>query len=212
MTRYSLRWRLLVGAAVAVFAALALAWLAMTLLFQRHLELRVEQELRRDALQLVAGLTVDPGADHEPQRRPTPDCRFPAGGLYWQVAPGPTQRSRSLWDRARLLAQGRHPTGATRRPMARSASDCSHVERIVRLRRFDGARAACAQRGRVSVARTRIQSDARFLSPALGRARGAAWIQVQLGLKPLKRLRRELSALRHHPERLSAGYPGKSSR
>jgi signal transduction histidine kinase len=37
---------------------------------------------------------------------------------------------------------------------------------------------------------------------------GAAWIQVELGLRPLKQLRHELSALRHNAaERLSAGYP-----
>src|SRR5688572_5046912 len=102
MTRYSLRWRLLVGAAVAVFAALALAWLAMTLLFQRHLELRVEQELRRDALQLVAGLTVNPAGMITIQQLPTdPRLSIPAGGLYWQVSTGAeTQRSRSLWDQA----------------------------------------------------------------------------------------------------------------
>ena len=53
MTRHSLRLRLLVGAAVAVFVALAFAWLAMTLLFQRHLEIRVEQELRQGRLREV---------------------------------------------------------------------------------------------------------------------------------------------------------------
>ena len=79
MTRYSLRLRLLVGAAVAVFAALALAWLAMTLLFQRHLELRVEQELRRDALQLVAGLSVNPAGMITIQQLPT-DPRFGDSG------------------------------------------------------------------------------------------------------------------------------------
>src|SRR5262245_55508754 len=100
MTHYSLRWRLLAGAAVAVFAALALAWLAMTLLFQRHLELRVEQELRRDALQLVAGLNVDPAGTVTTLQGPTdPRLSIPAGGLYWQISTSQqSQRSRSLWD------------------------------------------------------------------------------------------------------------------
>ena len=89
MTRHSLRLRLLVGAAVAVFVALALAWLAMTLLFQRHLELRVEQELRRDALQLVAGLSIDTTGMITAQQPPTdPRLSIPAGGLYWQISAG----------------------------------------------------------------------------------------------------------------------------
>ena len=82
MTRYSLRLRLLAGGAVAVFAALALAWLAMTLLFQRHLELRVEQELRRDALQLVAGVSLNSAGMITIQQLPT-DPRFgiPSGRI-----------------------------------------------------------------------------------------------------------------------------------
>ena len=102
MTRYSLRWRLLVGAAVAVFAALALAWVAMTLLFQRHLELRVEEGLRLDGLQLVADLGVDSTGMITLMQLPT-DPRFgvPSGGLYWQITAGQQmQRSRSLWDQA----------------------------------------------------------------------------------------------------------------
>src|SRR5262245_35303455 len=102
MTRYSLRLRLLFGAAIAVFIALALAWLAMTLLFQRHLELRVEQELRRDALQLVAGISVDATGTIATQQVPTdPRLSIPAGGLYWQISANQqSQRSRSLWDQA----------------------------------------------------------------------------------------------------------------
>jgi hypothetical protein len=102
MTRYSLRLRLLVGAAVAVFAALTVAWLAMTLLFERQLEQRAEQELRRDALQLISGLSVDGTGSIMVMDGPT-DPRFdtPASGLYWQISgKSQAQRSRSLWDEA----------------------------------------------------------------------------------------------------------------
>src|SRR5690242_9170060 len=100
MRAYSLRARLLASAAVAIFAALAVAWLAMTWLFERQLQHRAEQELRRDALQLVSGLSVDANGSLPALDGPD-DPRFdtPAGGLYWQVsAPSGTQRSRSLWD------------------------------------------------------------------------------------------------------------------
>ncbi len=41
----SLRVRLLLGAAIAIFLALAAAWVAMTLLFERHVERRIEADL-----------------------------------------------------------------------------------------------------------------------------------------------------------------------
>src|SRR5690606_17144420 len=59
MTRHSLRWRLLLAAAAGILLALALAWLFMTLLFERHLERRLEAEMTRDALGLVSALVFD---------------------------------------------------------------------------------------------------------------------------------------------------------
>ena len=191
MTRYSLRWRLLVGAAVAVFAALALAWLAMTLLFQRHLELRVEQELRRDALQLVAGLTVNPAGMITIQQLPTdPRLSIPAGGLYWQVSTGAADAAIALalgpgaWRRRPMPT---HWNGARARPMVRSASDCScssgSSSPWVRW-----SVCSCSLRSM----RTSSQSPANEFSQTLALfllllwavLAGAAWIQVELGLKP----------------------------
>ena len=54
----SLRVRLLLGAAIAIFLALAAAWVAMTLLFERHVERRIEADLIRDGLQLAAALSI----------------------------------------------------------------------------------------------------------------------------------------------------------
>ena len=45
MITRSLHWRLLSGAAAAILLALVVAWLFMTLLFERHLERRLETEL-----------------------------------------------------------------------------------------------------------------------------------------------------------------------
>ena len=94
----SLRVRLLLGAAAAIFAALVASWFAMTLLFQRHIERRIADELRRDALQLVANLVIDPEGRPVTGRTPA-DSRFvePAGGLYWQLStPTGLLRSQSL--------------------------------------------------------------------------------------------------------------------
>jgi signal transduction histidine kinase len=214
MTPYSLRLRLLAGAAVAVFAALAIAWVAMTLLFQRHLELRVEQELRRDALQLVAGLTVDPAGTITVQQEPT-DPRFgrPAGGLYWQIGTGEqSQRSRSLWDEA--LAPS--PAADTMEWRTRRV-DGPFGQRLFLLERLiqpAGSMESVLVQLALDENELRVARDDFSLTLALFLLllwvvlSGAAWIQVQLGLRPLKRLRHELSSLRHNAsERLSAGYP-----
>ncbi len=96
----SLRVRLLLSAAIAIFLALAAAWVTMTVLFERHIEHRIEGDLIRDGLQLAAALSV--GADGTPALEHEPgDSRFfePASGLYWQVStPQGALNSRSLWD------------------------------------------------------------------------------------------------------------------
>jgi signal transduction histidine kinase len=215
MNAHSLRLRLLAGAAVAIFAALAVAWVAMTLLFQRHLELRVEQELRRDALQLIAGLTVDPPGMIALQQLPT-DPRFarPAGGLYWQISAGEqSERSRSLWDQA--LPPSPQPDASewrTRRV------DGPFGRRLFVLERLIQPAGSAGNNVLVQLALDENElADARNdFSLTLGLfllllwivLSGAAWVQVQMGLQPLKQLRHELNALRHNAaERLSAGYP-----
>ena len=214
MTRHSLRLRLLVGAAVAVFVALALAWLAMTLLFQRHLELRVEQELRRDALQLVAGLSIDMTGMITAQQPPTdPRLSIPAGGLYWQISAGQqSQRSRSLWDETLPSSpqadamewrtrQIDGPFGQRLFLLERLVQPVGSMERVLVQLALD--------ENELTVARNEFsQTLALFLLLLWAVLAGAAWVQVQLGLKPLQRLRRELSGLRHNAsERLSGDYP-----
>ena len=86
MIARSLRWRLLLGATAAILVALVVAWLFMTLLFERHLERRLQAEMTRDALGLVADLSLAadgrPLLDAEPR---DPRLQKPAGGYYWQI-------------------------------------------------------------------------------------------------------------------------------
>src|SRR5436853_7729107 len=98
----SIRFRLLIAAAISVVAALAIAGLGLTYLFERHVERRIEAELSNHMNQLIAGLEI--GADGVVSiTQPPTDPRFsaPLSGLYWQVldeAAGSVIRSRSLWD------------------------------------------------------------------------------------------------------------------
>jgi signal transduction histidine kinase len=205
---------LLTLAAAAIFIALAASWFAMTLLFQRHIERRVESELTRDARQLVAGLSVgEQGkliATHPPS-----DTRFdsPRSGLYWQLSTaGKTLRSRSLWDQQlppSSVAEGSDWTA--RFAAGPFAQQVLLVERIVQPER-NGAKVLvqlALDQETIYVARREFGSElALYLLLLWLILSGAAWAQVELGLRPLARVRKELDALKSNPaERLSSSYP-----
>jgi signal transduction histidine kinase len=203
--------RLLIGAACAVFAALAAAWMAMTLLFERHIERQVEAELTRDALQLVAALTL--AADGSPSIEASPgDPRFetPASGLYWQLS---TQagvlRSRSLWDQALPV----DTDAGAQRWRLRSAPGPFEQELLLLERRVRPD----PQGAEVLVQLAYDRADLRKAGAEFARELGlflallwlilsaASWAQVHLGLRPLQRVRREVQALQRNPhERMAA--------
>ena len=96
----SLRLRLLLGAGVAIFAALAVAWVAMGYLFERHAQRQLEAELESRGVSILAALYTEPNGALALDPPPS-DPRFnaPASGFYWQVRGSETLlRSRSLWD------------------------------------------------------------------------------------------------------------------
>jgi signal transduction histidine kinase len=210
----SLRARLLLGAAAAIFLALAAAWVAMTLLFERHIERRVEGELTRDALRLVADLSLDQQGRPAIGRVPM-DARYerPASGLYWQIsASGGEQKSRSLWDQSLPTS----PSAANEEWTSRFASGPFDqrvflVERVVRPDRSRPGVLVQLAQDEISI-RTAGREFGRELAVFLvllwAILCAAAWVQVHLGLRPLRAVRRELDALRTSPAaRLSEKHP-----
>ena len=211
MIARSLRWRLLLGAMAAILAALLVAWLFMTLLFERHLQRRLQDDMTRDALALVAGLSLDAGGRPVLGATPGDDrLRKPAGGYYWQVSAGTAVLgSRSLWDAA-LPGGGdapfdgwrlRHAQGPFRQPMAL-------LERRLSLRAGSApVLVQLAQDTRpLATARAEFGRElALFLVVLWLFLSAAAWLQVRLGLLPLARIRTELAALRASA---SARMPG----
>jgi signal transduction histidine kinase len=174
----SLRWRLLLAAAGAILLALALAWVFMTLLFERHLERRLEVELTRDALGLVADLAFDAQGRLALERQPV-DARMdkPAGGYYWQVSsPAGVLRSRSLWDSA-LPVPPQVPTDSWRL-QRRPGPFEQPVMVLERTLLIDSDRPAAV-----------------FLLVLWCVLTAAAWLQVSVGLRPLRRIPAELEAL-----------------
>jgi signal transduction histidine kinase len=214
LTARSLRFRLLMAAMAAIATALGVAWLGMTLIFERHIEYRVAEELQRTGLQLTAALTMAangaPALDSQPS-----DPRFaaPAGGLYWQVStPSGAVRSRSLWDQALAPPPEKDRDGWDTR-VARGAfgQRLLLVERAVRPDRAGPevlVQLAYDTR-QLGQARGEFGRElALFLVLLWGVLTAAAWAQVRLGLKPLDRIRTELAALERNPsERLAGDHP-----
>lgn len=210
----SLRWRLIAGGMLAILAALAVSWLAMTWLFERHIVRRETAELTRTGQALVAGLRLEPtGAPVVEVALPDQRLAKAAGGLYWQVSDhAGVQRSVSLWDQALTP------------PLAAPADDWGFriaagpfddrillVERSVRPDRHGPAvliQVASDEKA-LREARQEFGRDlALFLAGLWVVLSAAAAAQVTLGLSPLARVRDELSRLRKSPSaRMSDDHP-----
>lgn len=215
MSRYSLRFRLLAGATLAIAVALAVSWVVMTFLFARHIERRTEDELRRHASQLVAGLSVTPEAGLQFSGLPMdPRFEIPASGLYWQVSSDKQLlRSRSLWDQE--LPRPEHG-GSFREwrfhlmhgPFERGVF---LVERHVRPDAGQGAvLVQVAENGEsLMVARNEFGEELGIFLVLLWFVLSlAAWAQVSLGLRPFGKLRHEVVSLRRQSgQRLAGHYP-----
>ena len=209
----SLRVRLLLGAAIAIFLALAAAWVAMTLLFERHVERRIEADLVREGLQLAAALSVDttgtPALEQEPG-----DSRFfePASGLYWQVSTDKgALSSRSLWDQHlpppvnvnSLQWRNRIVDGPFNQQVLL-------VERFIRPERSGAdvlVQLAHEQKSLHEAREEFGQELALFLAILWVILAAAAWVQVELGLRPLRHVRNEVETLKRNPrERIAAAH------
>lgn len=203
--RGSLRLRLILAGAVSVLAALALAAAGLLVLFERHVERRIDQELSVHLDQLVAGLDRD--ADGAlVLLRPPGDPRFavPLSGLYWQfegqgAARGAVQRSRSLWDfELALPAEGEGDPLPHRHTLAGPGdTQLLLLERVVELRGVSVRVAAAIDRREIDEATRAFGLDlAPYLAVLALFLMAAAVAQVTIGLRPLAAVRDGLAAIR----------------
>lgn len=219
MMQRSLRARLLLGGAIAIFAALAIAWLAMSYLFERHITRQVEADLGARGLEVVAALYAGPDGAFAVDPAPSePRFGAPASGLYWQVSgQGVMVRSRSLWDQTlpapSIVSAAQWTEGAARGPFDQ---DLIYVARQVQPDADSPRLVVMVAADRAVVATTRA-AFARELGLFLGllwlALALAAWVQVELGLRPLEDVRAALGALRRQASaRLSqADYPAEAA-
>jgi signal transduction histidine kinase len=217
MTRGSLRWRLLVAAAVSILAALTLSAFGLTLLFERHVERRVVSELDLSLDQIIAALDRDAGGAIT-MTAALADPRFaqPLSGLYWQVQTADAVlRSRSLWDAELALPRDSLAGGAVHqhRIVGPGEAELLAVERSVTL---PGRLGGGTVRAAVAIDSADIASATRafatdllpYLALIAALLIAAAYAQVAIGLKPLAAVRDRLAAIREGgARRLGQSFP-----
>ena len=202
----SIRTRLLLLAAISIAATLAAVGVILVLIFEAHLERRVEQELEAKWTELAAAFELD-GAGKPALNRLLSDPRYeaPYSGVYWQIGEGEdvSLRSRSQWDREL-------PRGPFTQPPADARADertdgqgatLYVIERTVRL--GEGA-AERAFRLAVAIDHAEIEEIGAAFSFDVARILAAiavilflwAWLQTSFGLRPLRQLRAQLGAIR----------------
>ncbi|MBN9671998.1 sensor histidine kinase [Roseibium aggregatum] len=206
MTRLSLKARLALAGTLAILAALGLSAIGLTALFGSHAERRAALELSVHLDQLLSGLeqqdtrlamTISPA-----------DPRFdrPYSGLYWQfAADGKVLRSRSLWDFELPLAQA----GAGASPRSSGLYELPGPDRKpvlalirnVTLPVDDGGTEVTAvvalDSTEIATARWKFAVDlAPYLLLLGGALAMAGWLQMTVGLRPLRALTKRTAALR----------------
>ena len=214
----SLRLRLLLAGAVSTVLALALSGAGLTLLFSRHVEQREEADLSVLLDQLAGNLNWNPATGSLSLPRAPGDPRFdtPLSGRYWQVeAGGKTLRSRSLWDGVLPMPEDSLKDGVVHRHTGKgpAGEDLLILERGITLPASMGsAKAEVAAAVSLADVQAASRDFAIGLLPYLALLTlfltGAAYVQVTVGLSPLRRIRAGLQAIHASPsERLGDDFP-----
>ena len=202
MRRRSLRLRLALAGALAICLALAVAGVGLILLFERHVYRTLSDDLDADLRQLIGGLEVD-SAGQIVVARPPQNPRFdePLSGRYWQVGAGETLlRSRSLWDSTLALPRDQLSEGQTHYHQIEGPGGklLLVVERQILIPTPQGRLAArmavASDLTRLRQARDHFLTDLATSLIGLALFLGlATWLQLSLGLRPLRRLRQEIA-------------------
>lgn len=219
MTLRSLRLRLLIAGAVSTAVALGLAGYGLTVLFERHVERRIDAELAVHLNQLTAHLERTPAGQLTLSTQPA-DPRFgvPLSGLYWQIVHeqnGTVLRSRSLWDAELVLPVEAEVDDAIHhhRISGPGKTELYLLQRRVELpARMGGGTARIAVAWDSAEIATAVREFALDLTPLLSilgaLLLAAAWLQVTVGLRPLSAIRTRLAAVRSgKSQRMGAEFP-----
>ena len=215
MKRSSLHLRLTGAALVSIIAALTISGLFLSFLFERHVIRRVDTELSVYIKQLAATLEVGP--DGKPVLVNAPaDPRFqkPLSGLYWQIDDDkkPVLHSRSLWDQTLALPafNVKQPSPVRHEISGLEKEILIARTRVIFLETSAGDRpfrlSAAINKDEILAAKAQFSQD---LMIALGLLAlvllGAAWLQIHIGLAPLKQIGQRINAIRNGETELLEG-------
>lgn len=210
----SLRLRLLLGGALWIAVALAASWVFIFASFSSLIEADRRSDLEASLDRIVA--EIDPDAPDPVAEGPLRDPRYdtPLSGVYWQVEDldtGEILRSRSLWDFELPVGETGDGRAVLRQVSLDDRPTLIVLSQTVRIERSSGP----ARRFQISVAEERSGDDdpavnfgttlALFLGVLAATLLLAAFVQVQVGLRPLRTLQGNIAAVRRgDAERLPA--------
>lgn len=214
----SLQSRLLLGAGVWSLVALIVTWLLLSYLMRTQLETQAHHKLSADLNQLLAQVEGQADGGLRPGvQLSDPLYQRVYSGNYWQISSTPPAgskmitRSRSLWDQDLLLAETNTNADSFRHVSGPRGESLLALVRTVTLPRVTGP---VQLQVTTNLAEVEAAMDQFRLVLALGLlalALGllmAVFVQIRLGLAPLRRMRRGLADIRDGVSQHLAGeYP-----
>jgi signal transduction histidine kinase len=203
MTCNSIRLRLLIVAITSIVVTIAVAGASLVVFFERQVLRYVEQDLNIHWTELATAFGAE-GEAGLSQRLTDPRYHQPYGGAYWQVTEGgrPILRSRSLWDQALPAGEPRRGADPDKafEVEGPDGSELYVIEREVTIDGKQGSRtfslAVALDHAQVVELRQAFGWDVtRVLLPIAAVLVLFAWLQVSLGLRPLRAVGRDLNAV-----------------
>lgn len=214
-SRSSLAGRLIGVAAIWSAIVLIITGFGLSALFRGSTQAAFDRELSISLDALASTIDIDQGGDLIVPR-PPPDPRFtrPLSGRYWRVVDvegadqlvGAGVRSRSLWDEAftpplDLLTRTIATPGETQAGnLKRGKEDLRLAGRIVKLPGHPKSTLLVVAADRKETVEAARRFDLALAAGLLALAAGlfsAIFLQVRLGLEPLRQMGRQLGEIRN---------------
>ena len=200
-------------AVVWVVLSLGAAGVALQYLFSVNIERSTREDMDAALTRLAA--VIQPSAELPSLSTPLPDPRYatPFGGRYWQIEAldsGQTARSRSLWD---FVIDAPTDDGAVHH---QPGPDGQHLILLTHLFQIEGPNGSRPflvtvgqDHGAIHAATQQFGRDATQVLLLLGALIIlAAWLQVRLGLSPVRRIKHAIESVRRGDvARLEGGFP-----
>ncbi len=202
----SLRVRLILGAGIWIAIALVLAGVTIGYLFTNNVERGASADLSATMSRLVALINPDALSAAPLLTGALPDPRYqtPVSGLYWQITDLGTQqniRSRSLWDYVLKVSPSNEggQLSTVQGPVGQSLLALSLTARFAETKGERRFQIIVAQdRSILDEAITRFGRELALALLVLGFVLVVAVIlQVQFGLSPFKKLRKDIESIRN---------------